>query len=138
MAIVRWNRWGPTLWDEDLWPDFNWGNTPQAGGLDVYETDEEVVVEAPIPGIPEEEVEISVEGNVLTIEASTEETEEEKEAKKTIYRETRQRAFRYSVNLPRGIKADDAEAEIKQGVLKVRVPIAEEEKRKKIAVKASK
>lgn len=138
MAIVKWNRWGPTIFDEDLWPDFNWGFTPEASGLDVYETEDSVVVEAQVPGIPEDDVDISVEGNILSVEASKEETKEEKEEKKAVYRETRQRTFRYSVNLPRGVNADEAEATVENGVLKVTIPIAEEEKRKKIEVKSGK
>ncbi len=137
MAIVKWNRWGPSLWDEDLWPTFNsnWDNFPQSSGLDIYEKDDFVVVEAQIPGIPEDKVEIFWEGNVLTIEASMEETDEQKEAKKAVYKETRQRSFHYSVNLPRGVNADRADAEVTDGVLKVTIPVAEEEKRKRIEVR---
>ncbi len=136
MAIVRWNRWAPTIFDEDFWPDTGWEGSSGISGLDIYETEDSVVVEAQVPGISRDEVDISVEGNVLTIEGSSEETEEEKEEKKTIYRETRQRAFRYNVNLPRGVEADDAKATVTRGLLKVEIPIAEEEKRKKIEIKA--
>ena len=140
MAIVRWNRWGPSLWDEDFWPSFNpnWDNFPQSSGLDIYETDDAVVIEAQVPGIPEDKVEMFMEGNVLTIEASIEETDEQKEAKKAVYRETRQRSFHYSVNLPRGVNAEKANAEVVDGVLKVTIPVAEEEKRKRIEVKSRK
>ncbi|MBD3365974.1 Hsp20 family protein [candidate division WWE3 bacterium] len=139
MAIVKWNPYFPTsFFDDDNWMEPFWGGSPASSGLDVYETDENVVVEAQVPGIPEEDVDISVEGNVLTIEASTAETQEERDEKTAVYRETRQRSFRYSVNLPRGVNADKAEAEVNQGLLKITVPIAEEEKRKKIEVKTSK
>jgi HSP20 family protein len=137
MAIVRWNRSFPSIFEED-WFEPTWFSTPGESGLDVYETEDSVVVEAQVPGIPEEDIDISVEGNVLTVEASSEETKEEKEEKKAIYRETRQRAFRYSVNLPRGVNSEKAEASMDQGILKVEIPIAEEEKRKKIEVKPKK
>ncbi|MBP8960664.1 Hsp20/alpha crystallin family protein, partial [Patescibacteria group bacterium] len=127
-------------WDEDLWPSFNpnWDSFPQSSGLDIYETDDKVVIEAQVPGIPEDKVEMFIEGNVLTIEASMEETEEQKGAKKAVYRETRQRSFHYSVNLPRGVNAEKAEAEVVNGILKVTIPVAEEEKRKRIEVKSKK
>jgi HSP20 family protein len=138
MAIVKWNRWGPRLIDEDFWPNLNWDQFPQSSGLDIYETDDAVVVEAQVPGIPEDKVEILMEGNVLTVEASVEETDEQKEAKKTVYRETRQRSFHYSVNLPRGVNSEKADAEVADGVLRITIPVAEEEKRKRIEIKSKK
>ncbi len=138
MAIIKWKPWMP-INPEDIWPEFNWATDllPNVG-IDVYETDDAVVVEAPIPGVPEEDVNVSIEGNVLTIEASSEETEEEKDAKKAVYRETRQKAFHYTVNLPRGVDAENADATVENGVLKVSIPIADAEKRKRIPVKSKK
>lgn len=137
MPIVRWGRRFPTsFFDDENWLEPFWQDTAAGTGLDVYDTGEEVVVEAAVPGIPLENIDLSVEGNVLAISASKEETEEEKEDKKTIYRETRQRSFHYTTNLPRGVNAEKAEATMEDGVLRVEIPVAEEEKRKKIEIKA--
>lgn len=138
MAIIKWNRWNPPFFDEDFWPNMGPGDFHQSSGLDIYETDDSVVVEAQVPGIPEDKVEISLEGNVLTIDASFEENNEEKGAKKAIYRESRQKVFHYSVNLPRGVNSEKAEAAVEKGILKVTIPVAEEEKRKKIEIKKGK
>jgi len=136
MAIVKWNRYFPSFFDDENWLEPMWKGAALNSGLDVYETETSVVVEAQVPGISEDKVDISIEGNVLTINASSEETKEEKDEKRAVYRESRQRSFHYSVNLPRGVNSDKAEASIEKGVLKVEVPVTEEEKRKKIVIKS--
>ena len=64
MAIVKWSApsgW-PTLrgWPQ-LLEDWEWPETETGSGLNVYETDNEVVVEAPVPGIPKDKIEITAE-----------------------------------------------------------------------------
>ncbi|HOD01233.1 MAG TPA: Hsp20/alpha crystallin family protein [bacterium] len=135
MAIVKWNRWGvPAVFDEDNWLS-QWFDTGTSTGLDVYETNDAIVVEAQVPGIKEENIEINIDGNVLTINATQKETEEQKDKKKTVYKSTRQTSFSYSTNLPRIVDPSKAEAEVEQGVLKITIPKSEEDKPKKIEVK---
>jgi HSP20 family molecular chaperone IbpA len=136
MAIVKWNRWGmPTIFDDDKWFSQWIDQDTPSNGLDIYETDDSVVVEAQVPGIKEENIDINIEGNVLTINASQEETEEQKNKKKTIYKSTRQTSFNYSTNLPRIVDSSKTEAEIQDGVVKITIPKSEETKPKKIEVK---
>jgi len=137
MAIVKWNRWVPSIMDDDFWPTADWRNFSQSSDFDLYEEDGNIVVEVPVPGVPEDKVEVSIEGNVLMVNASNEETEEQK-SRKSVYKGTRQRTFNYSVSLPRMVNAKDASASIKDGVLQVTIPVAEEEKRKRIEVKSAK
>ncbi len=137
MAIVKWNRWVPSIMDDDFWPTADWRNFSQSLDFDLYEEDGNIVVEVPVPGVPEDKVEVSIEGNVLMVNASNEETEEQK-SRKSVYKGTRQRTFNYSVSLPRMVNAKDASASIKDGVLQVTIPVAEEEKRKRIEVKSAK
>ena len=103
--------------------------------LDMYETDNEVIAKAAVPGVPEEKVEVTVEGNILSIKADHEETKEEKDKKKVVYKSTRQTSFNYSTSLPRMVDGSRAVAEVENGVVKVTIPKAEEEKPKKILVK---
>jgi len=138
MALVKWHRWGwPSLLEERDFRDLM--NFPEyideASGLDIYETDDAVIVEAQVPGIQEKDVDVTVEGNILTISAKREETEEEKEKKKTVYKCTRQTSFHYTTTLPRMVNAEQAEAEVENGVVKITVPKAEEEKPKKVSVR---
>lgn len=138
MAIVRWrNRRFPMphpSFDEDFWPQITWPDV-SSSGMDIYETDDSVVVEAQVPGVPEDKVDVTVEGNVLTISAAHRETKEEKDKKKTVYKQSRQSAFNYSTSLPRMVDGEKAEAEVDKGVVKVTIPKLEAEKPKRISVK---
>jgi len=139
MAIIRWEptfprwfwRW-PSLWEEEEeWPELT-----VTEGLDVYETENEVVVKAAVPGVPADKVEVTFEDGVLRIRGKVEETEEEKKRKKVVYRAQRMAAFDYTTTLPRAVDADKIQAEVKDGVVTVKAPIAAQAKPKKITVKA--
>jgi len=112
---------------------------PFEGGLavDVYETDDNVVVEAALPGVKPEDIEISIAGDVLTIKGETKD-EKEVKAENYIRRERRYGSFCRSVSLPAGLDGDKAEAEFEHGVLKLTIPKTEEVKPKVIKVKAKK
>jgi HSP20 family protein len=141
MKLIKWNRYGPmwpSIMDDDNWPlSSDWPDLSSSKGLDIYETEDSVVAEAAIPGIPEENVNVTIEGNVLSISAEFEETEEEKKKKK-MYKSTRQTSFSYSTSLPRMVDSSKANAEVRNGVLVVTIPKTEEEKPKKIEVKRTK
>lgn len=138
MAIVKWepllSRWWPRIpweFEEEEW----W--QPEEG-LSVYETDDALVVEANVPGVKPEEVEISIEGGVITIKAEHKETKEEKAKKKVIYQRAVQAKYLYTANIPCPVEPDKAEAILEDGVLKITLPKSEEAKPKTIKVKASK
>jgi HSP20 family protein len=96
-----------------------------------------LVVRAELPGIdPEKDVDVSVHGNRLRIDAHREERKEEKE--KGGYRtEFRYGSFSRTIPLPEGATEQDIEATYTDGVLEVRVPIPEQKRTeaKKIEVK---
>lgn len=124
---------------EDSWvSNRGWGNMP--GGwaepnLDVYETPDNVVVKAVIPGVKPEDVEITVKGNYLAISGETKEETETKD-KNYLRRETRTGTFSRMVELPNGLQSDKADAKFEHGILTVTFPKAEQVKAKKIQVKA--
>lgn len=130
MAIIRWDpmssmlRW-PNIWDEE-----DWGTSPSEN-LDVYETEDEVVVKASVAGVDPEKVDITFEKGVLTLAAREE--EEEKEGKK-YYRKS-SRSYSYRVAVPGNIDlSQEPEAKVKHGVVTVTFKKAEEAKPKKISV----
>ena len=137
MAVIRWEpfrlspwwRW-PRIFEEDWeWPE-------EIGkGLNVYETKDNVVVEAAVPGVPADKVEVEIEGDLITIRAEAKE-EEKEEKKKTYYRKMEKRSFHYVTTSPRPIKAEKAKAEVKDGMVTITIPKAEEAKPKKIKVEA--
>lgn len=106
-----------------------------APSVDMYETENEVVVRAAVPGMKADEVELSVIGEMLTIKGETKEKSEVKEKAYHI-REQRWGAFERSLVLPTMVLADKAKAEFADGVLTVTLPKAEEVRPKTITVKA--
>jgi HSP20 family protein len=103
--------------------------------LDMYQTGNDVVIEASIPGINPDDINISVTGDVLTIKGEVKEEKENKEADYHI-RERRYGSFSRSITLPTQVVTDKANAEFKNGILKLTLPKAEEVKPKTITVKA--
>lgn len=103
--------------------------------IDMYETKDDVVVKAALPGIKPDQVEVSITGDTLMIRGEAKEEHEVKE-KDYIRRERRYGSFCRSLTLPSGIKSDKADASFENGVLTIKVPKAEESKPKTIKVKA--
>lgn len=102
--------------------------------VDMYQTDDDVVVKATVPGVKPEELEISVTGDVLTIRG---EVKQEEEIKKENYirQERRYGAFCRQLPLPVSVNVDKAKAEFENGILHLVLPKAEEVKPKAIKIK---
>jgi HSP20 family protein len=105
--------------------------------LDMYQTDNDVVVKATLPGFKPEEVDISITGDTLSIKAEHKEEQEVRD-EDYFYRERRYGTFSRSVPIPVQVKSDKAEAVFEDGILTLTLPKAEEVKPKQIKVKASK
>jgi len=104
-----------------------------APSVDVAEMEEEIVVTAELPGIEQNEVEISIADNVLTLKGEKKEETEEK--KKNYHRiERSYGSFQRSIGLPTGVQADKATAKYKDGVLRITIPKAEEAMPKQIKI----
>ena len=101
----------------------------------MYQTDDEIVVKASLPGVKADEVQINISGEVLTLKGETKH-EEEKKDKAWHIREQRWGAFERSVVLPTDVVADKAKADFENGILTITLPKAEEVKPKVINIKA--
>lgn len=110
------------------------GNNWSIPAVDMYQTDNEVVVKAALPGIKADEVQLNVTGEVLTIKG---ETKQENETKEKAYhiREQRWGTFERSLVLPTEVVADKAKADFENGILTITLPKAEEVKPKTINIK---
>jgi len=106
-----------------------------APAVDMYQTDDEVVVRVALPGFKANEVQINVTGDVLTLRGELK-REEEKQEKAWHIREHRWGSFERSIALPTEVKADKANADYENGILTISLPKAEEVKPKTITVKA--
>ena len=103
--------------------------------IDMYQTDDEIVVKAALPGIKPDEVQINVTGEVLTLKGEMKHEEDKKEKAWHIH-EQRWGSFERSVVLPNDVVSDKAKAEFENGVLTITLPKAEEVKPKVINIKA--
>lgn len=120
------------LEDEEDWPEIKM-NT----GLNVYEEDNKVIVEAAVPGLTPEKLNVTYENGVLRIYGKVEEKDEEKKGKKVIHQWNKVSTFEYNTYLPQPIDSKSIEAKLKNGVVTIKADVAEEAKAKQIQVKVA-
>jgi HSP20 family protein len=114
----------------------NGGTSTWLPAVDVWETEKDIVLSFDLPGIPEDQVAVELDENVLTVSGQRDRTQEQ--TGERFYRyERRFGTFSRSVTLPSGVNEDQINASYKDGVLEVRVPKPEEQKPKRIQVGSS-
>ncbi len=118
-----------------LWPRL-WAGEEWLPDIDVFERNGKVVVRADLPGMKREDIQVTVEGDLLTIKGRR---EEEKEVKEEDYycSERSTGEFSRTMRLPEGVGIEVIEAKYEDGVLEVTVPrpAAPERKAKNVTVK---
>ena len=142
MAIIRWdpfremtslqsqvNRLADSLWSgrQESW----------VPAVDVFDTQDAVVIKAELPGMKVDDIQIEVDDNVLTLKG--ERIFEEKVDDERYYRvERRYGSFKRAFRLPEGVDADKIEAAFDKGVLTIRLPKTAEAQKaeKKIEIKS--
>ena len=102
--------------------------------IDMFQTDEDVVIKASVPGLKPEEVDVAITGDTLTIKGEAK-TEEEVKKENYFRKERSYGAFSRSILLPSSLQTDKAEATFDNGVLTLTIPKAEESKPKQIKIK---
>jgi HSP20 family protein len=114
---------GPLLVDVTAW----------SPPVDIEEADDAYIVEAEVPGVKRDDVNIEVVGNELTISGEI----KEKERVGILRRRTRKTGrFEYRVTLPVAVDSDKIDAKLDHGVLTVRIPKSERAQRRRIEVKS--
>ena len=159
MAIERWRPgWGMTPWRpfrelEDMERRLDnmlgrssllagWRHMPSSEVgwspvIDVFEKDDKFIVKAEIPGMKEEDVDVSVVGDTLTIK-SEKKSESEVKEEDYYYCESSYGSFSRSIGLPSNIDTKKIEANYEDGVLEIGLPKVPEIKPKKVSVTAKK
>ena len=142
----RWFESGPltTLRDEmdELFNSFFGGAdaaTPLlTPSVDVAETEETVEVTTDLPGYKPEEIEVAVHDNVLTISGQTSREDESTDGKDRKFHriERRRGRFSRSVRLPCGVDEEHTDAELRNGVLTIKMLKAKDAIGKKISIKS--
>lgn len=142
MSIIKWAPFLSEFDDMDKMMESmlpavrgnQFGFTP---AVDMYEDEDNIVVETQLGGIDPEKVDISIENNVLTIKGESEKKSEIDD--KNYYRkEIRRGAFYRSIPLPTKVNGDAASAVNEDGVLKITVPKVSEIKPKTIKIQTKK
>jgi HSP20 family protein len=105
-----------------------------APAIDLYQTNDSVVVKAALPGLKADEVQLSVSGDVLTLKGEFHQNDDIKEATYHL-REQRYGSFERSVMLPTEVDSEKAKAEFENGVLTVTIPKAAQARPKTITIK---
>lgn len=141
MSLIRWSpMWDPMSEMEEMMnrlPSVSGQSKSFVPAMDVYETETAVVIETPLAGVNPEDVKVSVEKGVLTIQGESNK-EHEVDEKNYYRKEVRSGAFYRQVSLPAPVLEDKVEATFEDGMLKVTCPKAAPTATKKIDVKVIK
>jgi HSP20 family protein len=123
------------LFDDTVFRPYTYGGNGDFGRLplDVRTTQDALLVEASLPGIKPEDVEITVENGTLTIRAE-DGSDREEEQGGWVVREISHGSLMRTVTLPTGLEADKAEATFEHGLLRLRFPKAEQVKPRQIRI----
>lgn len=122
----------------DMLKDFGVGAIAHTTNIqvNVKEYDDRFEIDAKVPGFSKDEINVGFEDNTLVIELNKSESKEEKEDDGTYYmKEFSCESYRRSIALPNKVDTDKAEAELKNGVMKIKLPKLPETLPKKISIK---
>lgn len=109
-------------------------NTPS---IDIKERENDYLVSAEMPGVKKENINVQIENGVLTVTGEVERADDEKEGERLIRQERFYGRYVRSLRLGRQIDANKIEASLKDGVLHLTLPKAEEVKPKKVEIKVA-
>ncbi len=122
-------------WERDFW-GLDWWRERWVPAMEVSETSDAYIVRVELPGVKTDDIEVTLQEDILTIKGKRERSEERKD--ETIHFVERSYGeFVRSLRIPTDVKVDAVEASYKDGVLEVRLPKSEESKPRRIEVKAA-
>jgi HSP20 family protein len=143
MAIVRWDPWQELgalerRFDELVGRAMQGGQASRswAPAIDVHQDGDMMVVRAEIAGVPPEQVDITIDGDVLTISGTRDEDRSVDDGQ-WIRRERLSGTFQRSIALPPGVDPDEVTAEASNGVIEIHVPRARPASPRKVELHVS-
>lgn len=142
MALIKWTPFLDSFEEMDkVLSDFSPTPLRRQGGyvpaIDMYEDNDNVIVESQLAGIDPDKVNISIENDILTIRGESEKKSEVEE-KNYYKKEIRRGSFYRSIQLPTRVDGDAAKAIAEDGVLKITIPKSLEVKPKTIKIETKK
>lgn len=121
----------PFLLDDYEWPEFK-----MTDGLNVFEEGDKMIIQAAVPGIPNDKLKITFKDGVLKIYGeAAEKGKEEQKKKKIIHQWNKVSTFDYETVLPKDIDPKSIDAKLKEGIVTIKAQITNEPKSKEIQVK---
>jgi HSP20 family protein len=144
MAIEKWQPFGSVRDFDDLFNRFLGNRSatarhaePEAWSipLDVVQDGDNLVVTASVPGTAKNEIDISVDDNVLTIKAETANSSA-KDTDGYLLRERRTGSYYRALRLPETVDYENAESTFQNGVLTIKLPKLESKKARKLEISA--
>jgi len=141
MALIRWEPFNRELSEFNRFLEGamrTWREPGELGAwaprIDVYEKGDNIIIDAEIPGLKKEDIEVTVENQMLTLRGEKKETKEVK--RDGFYQSERfYGKFQRAVALPAAVDESKIEATYKDGILTVTMPKSEEARAKHIAIK---
>jgi len=122
-----------------LWRDLGHGGGEEGNveswaiPLDVVQQGDNIIVKASVPGVSPEDIDVSIENDVLTIKGHTKEEREHQEGN-YLMRERRAGSFYRALRLPDTVDSDNAQPHYKNGVLSITFPKMESKKAKRLPI----
>jgi HSP20 family protein len=145
MTIERWDPFGEMLSLRDamnrlfeesfVQPSLATTQTPGHMRLpiDLRETEDQYILEAALPGVNPDDIDVSVQGNQVRIQGELKQDEEQK-GERYHFRERRYGQFQRTIALPNDVKPDQVACEFRNGLLTVTLPKAEQVRPRRIQI----
>ena len=118
-------------------PFYTWPRSWSVDGgvdIDIYQESDNLVVQATVPGVSPEDIEVAIADGNLTLKGERKHDKEVKE-EHYLHREHRKGSFRRVVRLPEGLNAAKADASYQNGLLSVTIPKSEQRKARQLKIK---
>ena len=125
------------LFEDSFVSPLTWRTVANGNGInpaiDIYETDDDILLTAALPGLKSDDVEVTITGQNLTLRGDVK-ADETVQNDQYIYRERRFGSFNRSFQLPVRVDGDRADASFSDGILTLRIPKADEVKPRQIRI----
>ncbi len=144
MGITPFRTWSPfslldevnRLFEEAFGESFRATAPVYVAPADLYETDEALVLEMAVPGLSPEDLEVSLEGNKLTVRGQVR-PQEGAVPRRYYLQELAHGAFVRTFALPVEVSAEEAKAEFKNGILRLTMPKVAEARARRIPIQVA-
>ena len=145
--MERWNpfrdnfdgmRQAMDRWMDDRTPNSWFGQQGNmlSVAIDVRETPQGYELEASLPGVKADDIDIQVDRDTITLRGQSQHQDEKRDAGNFVYRERRFGAFTRTIRLPEPINAEQVEATLDHGVLKVQLPRIGQTQQRRVQVRS--